>query len=55
MLPEFNRANQIDRYDLPEGIITDFAKDLYYDLLNNINRKPYLSKFKGTEFLKKRY
>lgn len=60
LLPEFNRAYQrVDdiRYDfdIPSDIKTDFAVSCYWDLMNSVRSKPYVNRFKTTEYLKGRY
>ncbi len=60
LLPEFNRAcRKIDdiyyEFDVPKGIKTDFARSCYWELMNSVRSKPYISKFTINEILKLRY
>jgi hypothetical protein len=60
LLPEFNRAyRKIDdvfyEFDVPKDIKTDFAKSCYWELMNSVRSKPYISKFTVNEILKLRY
>ena len=42
-------------YTYPEKINEAFAKNCYWNLMNEIRRKPYVKKFKVTKWLKKHY
>lgn len=60
--PEFSRSLVRDtknppRYwhTYPEDIKNEFAKNCYWDLMNEVRSDPYLRKFKVTEVLKLRY
>lgn len=60
LLPEFNRAyRKVDdvfyEFDVPKDIRTDFAKSCYWELMNSVRSKPYISKFTVNEILKLRY
>ena len=43
------------RYTYPEKINNDFAKNCYWDLMNEAREKPYMKKFQVTRYLKMRY
>ena len=42
-------------YTYPDGIKNGFAKTCYWELMNDIRSKPYMKKFKVTDYLKMRY
>lgn len=42
-------------YTYPTEINNNFAKNCYWDLMNEIRSKPYIGKFQVTRFLKMRY
>jgi hypothetical protein len=42
-------------YTYPEGIDNAFAKNCYWDLMNEVRSGPYMRKFKVTRYLKMRY
>ena len=42
-------------YTYPEDINNDFAKNCYWDLMNEVRSKPYMKKFQVTRYLKMRY
>ncbi len=44
-----------DGYTIPKGINNKFARNCYWDLMNDIKSKPPMNKFKVTRYLKKRY
>lgn len=43
------------RYTYPTGINTPFAKECYWELMNEVRSKPYMRQFQITPFLKLRY
>jgi len=42
-------------YTYPKEINNDFAKNCYWDLMNEVRGKPYMKKFQVTRYLKMRY
>jgi hypothetical protein len=42
-------------YTYPKGIKTKFAKECYWESMNEVRIKPYMRKFKVTKWLKLRY
>lgn len=62
LLPEYRRsytpgAGDPPRYSFsyPTELHADFAKTLYWDLMNGIRRKPIVERFTVTKYLKMRY
>ncbi len=62
LLPEYRRSYTLDAGDppgysfsYPTGLHADFAKTLYWDLMNGIRRKPIVERFTVTKNLKIRY
>lgn len=65
LLPEFNKSYRKDQNDpdglrycyiYPQHINNQFAKNCYWELMNNyVLRKPYVRKFESTKWLKLRY
>lgn len=63
LLPQYRRSHvsldeeELGKYrlDYPEGITSAIAKSLYWDLMNDVRRKPYVEKFSATKYLKMRY
>lgn len=60
--PEFNRAIIWEvgpppkyRYDIPNTLTVKFARDCYWDLMNEVRMKPFMRRFKVTKYLKMRY
>ena len=60
--PEFNRSivikdveSQAYSYTFPSGIVTDFGKECYWGLMNEVRKEPYMRRFKVTDSLKQRY
>ena len=60
--PELNRSMiRVDerpptyRYKYPTEIKSEFAKNCYWELMNEVLKKPYLRKFQVTKWLKLRY
>ncbi len=60
--PEFRRSIVWEggdppkyRYTYPIGIGNEFAKQCYWDLMNEIRRPPYVRRFQVTKWLKLRY
>lgn len=59
--PEFERSIVREsgdpkyHYTYPDGIESAFAKECYWDLMNEIKSKPYMRRFEVTKSLKKRY
>lgn len=60
--PEFNKSIVWEggsppkyHYTYPKGIQSEFAKDCYWGLMNEVRSKPYMRKFKVTKWLKLRY
>jgi hypothetical protein len=43
------------RYTYPKEINDNFAKNCYWDLMNEVRTKPYMNKFQVTRYLKMRY
>lgn len=50
-----NRDSLQYNYSTPEGIDDEFAKACYWNLMNQIRRKPILQQFRVTDSLKKKY
>jgi hypothetical protein len=42
-------------YTYPKEINNNFAKNCYWDLMNEVRSKPYMNKFQVTRYLKMRY
>lgn len=63
LLPEFHRSYIRDTeshpikycYTYPEEVVSEFAKQCYWDLMNEIRRKPFVPRFKASESLKRRW
>lgn len=60
--PEFSRSiiwedqdSPLYRYTYPKGVINEFAKNCYWDLMNEVRTAPYMRRFKVTRWLKLRY
>lgn len=60
--PELSRSlvrddpNSLEyRYTYPTGVVHDFAKVCYWELMNDMRSTPYVPKFRVTEYLKLRY
>ena len=43
------------KYTYPQGVNNKFAKECYWNLMNEIRSKPYMKKFEVTKYLKMRY
>lgn len=43
------------RYTYPAAVVSDFGKECYWNLLNEVRRPPYVRKFAVTKWLKLRY
>jgi hypothetical protein len=43
------------KYTYPNGVNNKFAKECYWNLMNEVRSKPYVKKFDVTRFLKMRY
>lgn len=43
------------RYTYPEGVTTKFARDCYWQIMNEVRNQPYVRRFEVTECLKLRY
>jgi hypothetical protein len=62
LLPEFTRSIVYDgtepeqyHYTIPHGITSQFARGCYWDLMNEVRRKPYVRRFAVTKWLKLSY
>ncbi|MFC1761187.1 hypothetical protein ACFL6U_03805 [Planctomycetota bacterium] len=62
LLPEFRRSivheggnPPMYRFTYPKDITNTFAKQCYWDLLNEVRAKPYIPRFGVTKWLKLRY
>lgn len=62
LIPEYNRSyTEGDNFegdysfDVPESITSRYARECYWDLLNSVRSKPYISPFTVTQNLKQRY
>lgn len=60
--PEFRRSivyengdRPIYHYTYPAGISTHFAKNCYWELMNEVRGRPYVQRFKTYDMLKKAY
>ncbi|MDD5109582.1 MAG: hypothetical protein PHC29_08840 [Candidatus Omnitrophica bacterium] len=61
--PEFQRSVVYEgtehprkyHYTFPAEVKNNFAKNCYWDLMNDVRSKPYFRKFKVNRYLKKRY
>jgi hypothetical protein len=60
--PEFRRSIVWEdgdppkyRYTYPEGVITKFAKECYWEIMNEVRSPPYVRRFQVTKWLKLRY
>jgi len=60
--PEFNKSIVWEsrdppnyRYTYPNGIESKFAKECYWELMNEVRQPPYVRKFEVTKWLKLRY
>lgn len=60
--PEYERAMVIDKnvtikheYNYPDDINNKFAKECYWELMDEVRSKPYIPRFKVEEILKKHY
>ena len=60
--PEFRRSivweggdPPMYRYTYPNGVVCNFAKQCYWDLMNEVHVQPYVRRFKVTKWLKLRY
>lgn len=53
----YEDTDKIPKYHCtyPEKINNDFAKNCYWDLMNEVCSKPYMKKFQVTRYLKMRY
>ncbi len=52
---EGNEYPQKYRYTYPKEMNNDFARNCYWDLMNEVRLKPYIKKFQVTRYLKMRY
>jgi hypothetical protein len=43
------------RYAYPDGVNSPFARQLYWNLMNEVRSQPYMRRFKVTKWLKLRY
>ena len=43
------------RYTYPTNVVNEFARTCYWDLLNEVRRRPYVKRFSVTKWLKIRY
>lgn len=43
------------RYDIPDGIESDFAKTCYWELMNGVRARPIIRRFEVPDILKQRY
>lgn len=43
------------KYNYPENISNEYAKEIFWNLMNEIRSKPYVPKFKVSRFFKMRY
>ena len=43
------------KYTYPDGVNNKFAKECYWNLMDEVRSKPYIKKFEVTRFLKMRY
>jgi hypothetical protein len=62
LLPEYERSYVFEcgefakyRFTYPEGVEQSLAKSLYWDLMNDVRRKPIMNRFVVTKHLKSRY
>jgi len=63
LLPEFQHSIVFENdehpkkyhYTYPSEVDNRFAKECYWDLMNEIRSKPYMNKFQVTRYLKMRY
>lgn len=61
--PEFQRSIVFENtehpqkyhYTYPADVKIEFAKNCYWDVMNEVRSKPYMNKFQVTHFLKMRY
>lgn len=60
--PEWNRAIVWDggnppmyKYIIPASITTEFVKECYWSLMNEVRSKPFMRRFKVDRYLKMRY
>src|SRR4030042_6153474 len=60
--PEFRRSIVLENgdppkyhYTFPDGINTHFARNCYWELMNDVRRRPYVQRFKTYDILKKVY
>jgi len=60
--PEFVRSIVFDKdnppmyhYTYPENVVSPFARQIYWDLMNDVRADPYIKKFQVTKWLKLRY
>lgn len=60
--PEFRRSivwergnPPMYRYTYPNGVAHNFAKQCYWDLMNEVREQPYVRRFEVTKWLKLRY
>ena len=42
-------------FNMPSGVTTKFGNVCFWDLMNEVRRKPFISQFEGTKYLKTRY
>lgn len=60
--PEFQRSIVWEgqnppkyHYTYPEGVKAKFARECYWEIMNEINNPPYVRRFEVTKWLKRRY
>ena len=60
--PEFQRSlvwtnnnPKVYSYTYPEGILNEFAKHCYWNLMNEVRSEPYIRRFQVSKWLKLRY
>jgi hypothetical protein len=60
--PEWERSIQWEgrnppmyKYRYPQGVSSEFAKECYWNLMNDVRVKPFMRRFKVDRFLKLRY
>ena len=60
LIKEFEESIQFKEhgryeYTIPKSITTDIDQYIYWELMNEVRQKPYVSKFNVNIYLRKRY
>ncbi len=62
LLPEYQRSYTRDpddklrySFDVPTGLVSEFGRSCYWDLMHEVRRGPYVQRFVVTKYLKLRY